>query len=300
MIYKHTAILYPGVWHRSPPAPPRGPQGRHCYLNICCYLRCVCGAWCFFGPGVCWARCCFGPGIAWPRCLLGPFFLFGPGVFLGPGVCWAPGVFLALCVVGGRCFWVWCFVGSLPKGHHANLLRVLEPCGFSQLIENLDDETCIIKKWIRPTTIFSLVHRRNAAAFKLHFGCDPDNVQQFWEQLFSSREGRQLQQNNRFLIGRSPADLRYSVPGVLHEDAGPFTKAKSTNILSWGSLLATGRELRCRFLAFSYIKRKGQAASVVAEAAWDAFNSDLESLAVGVCPRTGEKLTVDEASGRAW
>ena len=39
------------------------------------------------------------------------------------------------------------------KGHHANLLRLLEPCGFSEFIDDVDGNGAV-SKCIFPTTIF--------------------------------------------------------------------------------------------------------------------------------------------------
>ena len=183
------------------------------------------------------------------------------------------------------------------KGHHANLLRLLEPCGFSEFIDDVDGDGAV-SKCIFPTTIFKLLFERSPKHFRWSFGAEEEGVEWFWQRLFSTPQGMQLRYSHPYLRGKTPAQLKFSLPGSLHEDAGPFTKVKSTNIISWSSCLGKGKELSCKFVAFSHIKVAGVPASCTEEA-WKVFNNNLACLAEGRHPETGEYLAT-HSTGEPW
>ena len=133
--------------------------------------------------------------------------------------------------------------------------------------------------------------QNNEAKFKAHIvGGHVDKIQEFWEGLFSSPQGAELRRLHPNLRDKSPADLRYAIPLRLHEDAGPFSKGGSVNVISWSPLLAKGKELECKFIFCMYIKLAEQGA---AEEAWREFIIDLVSLAEGMMG-IGEPIIGDD------
>ena len=82
------------------------------------------------------------------------------------------------------------------------------------------------------------------------------------------------------LRNKTAYDLRHSTPLILHEDAGPFSKRGSCNILQWGSLLGIGSDLDIRFPVFSHVVDKR--ASPQFDTVWELFYSDRDCLSVGM------------------
>ncbi len=83
-------------------------------------------------------------------------------------------------------------------------------------------------------------------------------LQKFWADLSSSPEGRDYRNIHPFLQGRPPAQLRFSLPCTLHEDAGTYSKTKSCNIVSWSSILGLGTEAEIKHPTFTHLKQAGE------------------------------------------
>ena len=87
------------------------------------------------------------------------------------------------------------------------------------------------------------------------FGADPTRIRNFWENFLGRPRSLEWARRHPILYNKAVADLVTSIPCVLHSDAGPCTKRKSANCVSWSSLLAAGPEKLCKLLAFSHVKR---------------------------------------------
>ena len=79
-------------------------------------------------------------------------------------------------------------------------------------------------------------------------------------------------------FARQGCDLICTVPCVVHSDAGPCTKAKSTNCVSWSALLGSGGEKSSKFLVCSCVKTdsRGDWPS------WERLLQDFAQLATSV------------------
>ena len=97
--------------------------------------------------------------------------------------------------------------GRDHKAHH-DLLNLLDKiAGIDDFISSCEGSN--ITEWVRPSTIYGMLHNRNPSQFKLRLGAKDGGVSEFWEGLFSSAEGRELRDNNEHLRGKTPADLKY-------------------------------------------------------------------------------------------
>ena len=133
---------------------------------------------------------------------------------------------------------------------------------------------------IKPTVFFAHLLRSAPDKFLMHMvGGNVNRIEQFWQGLFDSPHGVELRDLHPHLRGKTPADLKYTIPLRLHEDAGPFSKGGSVNIISWSSLLAKGKELAGKIVFGNYIKTAEQGP---AEDGWSEFIADLEALAAGM------------------
>ena len=150
-----------------------------------------------------------------------------------------------------------------------------------------------------PSHMMHSIFSYNRDRFLMHFGANADSLSRFWGQLLSSDEGRELRQLHPYLkTVKSLDELRHTIPLVLHEDAGPFTIKKSTDLISWSALLGCGSDFTLKFGSFSYIKAAGMRKDCCA-GAWQMFLDDSERLERGVLP-DGSPFAFDPETGITW
>ena len=97
------------------------------------------------------------------------------------------------------------------------------------------------------SVMMKLVHSHNPGRSVNSFGACNIQLQQFWHDLFDSRDGAAYKRIHPYLRDKSPYELRFHLPFMLHEDAAPAGKTVSSNGILWGSLLGCGEELQKRF-----------------------------------------------------
>ena len=100
---------------------------------------------------------------------------------------------------------------------------------------------------IKQSVMMKLVHSHNPGRFVKRFGACSIQLQQFWHDFFDSRDGASYRRIHPHLRDKSPYELRFHLPFMLHEDAAPAGKTVSSNGILWGSLLGCGEELQKRF-----------------------------------------------------
>ena len=119
-----------------------------------------------------------------------------------------------------------------------------------KLVREVPHETgsCTITHLIRPTDLIRLIHSYNRPKFGQIFGADPAALKRFWESLFASEDGREFKDLHPTLRAKDPEQLQTSIPIVVHEDAAPYGKKRSVNVLQWGPLLVKGSDIESRFV----------------------------------------------------
>ena len=161
---------------------------------------------------------------------------------------------------------------------HSGLMRLVEETlGFGRMAHRTEGGH--VTHVSHPSALFGWLHKHNRSQFELTFGADKEKLVGFGTGLFSSRKGRELRRAHPLLRGKSPRSLESTIPIVLHEDAGPYSKRHSAIVVSWSALLGIGTELECKVVHHTLVKNTGQC--WVGEPAWDVLFSDLELLADG-------------------
>ena len=92
----------------------------------------------------------------------------------------------------------------------------------------------------------------NPDSFRKVAGADEVVVRQFWESLKASDVGARLWDVHPNLGSKTPQDLERTLPLALHEDAGPYVKRRSANVLSFSSVLGVGPEIDCKWLVAAH------------------------------------------------
>ena len=108
---------------------------------------------------------------------------------------------------------------------------------------------------LRPSELLRLLHSHNRRKFGHIFGTDRAALKSFWEGLFGSPDGQYFKRLHPTLRDKSPKELDTSIPFVAHEDAAPFSKKLSVNLLQWGPLLVRGSDIESRFVHHAYISK---------------------------------------------
>ena len=134
--------------------------------------------------------------------------------------------------------------------------------------------------FLPPSAILRNIHRYYPEQFQRRLGADPELLRSFWSQLYNDRTRHSLS-GHPLLRTLTQQELQYTIPLVLHEDAGPITKKSSANCISIAPLLGDGNEKLSHFLCTTYIK-KTRAEGVDNTPMWRDLLADLEALFSGV------------------
>ena len=164
---------------------------------------------------------------------------------------------------------------------HAGLMSLMTTCGVSELVTSIVNPDSVIAV-IKPTSLLTFIFQKSPTAFELRLGANSDKCFRFWEGIYASTAGRELFDLHPALMGKTPADLRHAVPLFLHEDAGPYSKRRSANCVSYSSILGIGREKDTKMLFSSEVKFSKEDGFVQDRASWDIFFSEFDRLAAGV------------------
>ena len=119
----------------------------------------------------------------------------------------------------------------------------------------------------------------------------------FWRDLFDSEDGRDFQHLHPGIRNRTPEDLRTSIPTVIHEDAAPYGKKRSVNVLQWGPLFVNGSDIESRFIHHGYIAKQAEPAEI-GRPPWEKFWEEVEYI-VGGRDRNGTPIAKDD-DGTMW
>ena len=136
------------------------------------------------------------------------------------------------------------------------LLKLLDDGGLCSPIVSTPGD--VINCMASPYRLAQTLHSRYPEKFVTMMGLDENVIGDFWRGFLGEVDHREFPgpPSLRHLEVGDPA-WRRIVPIVLHEDAGPFAKGQSVNILSWSSLLGAGGEKLAQLPIASYIKEGG-------------------------------------------
>ena len=127
-----------------------------------------------------------------------------------------------------------------------------------------------------PTEVIRMIHSNNRRKFGTIFGADKMQLEQFWSGLFDSDDGKEFQKLHPTLKDKTANQLQTSIPFIVHEDAAPYGKKRSVNVLQWGPLLTKGSDIESRFVHHNYIHKEGTPAET-ARRAWENSGRKLTS-----------------------
>ena len=187
--------------------------------------------------------------------------------------------------------------GNNPSTQNSQrqLLTLLNSLEFAKLIEPVVGQN--VKFCVPPGGLIRFLLKRYTTATRRCLGFRAASVEKFWIGVWESEDGARLFAEHPSLRGKTPPDLKRSVPLCLHEDAGPFSKKKSMHVLSCSGLLGVGTEKETKLLFSSHVSKKGEKSVLPGDPAYKLFVSSCLAMSLGTT-ETGEQLFEDEDG--AW
>jgi len=169
------------------------------------------------------------------------------------------------------------FANVAPDQHsHAGVMSVLAEAGIADLVTRVPVGG--VTSVILPSTYVQVLRKHYPREFRLRLGAEPAKVDAFWNNWFASPARRAFADQHDVLRGLDAQGARGMVPLTIHEDAGPCSKLKSANCISFSSLLGCGDEKISKFLCSSYIQETGGPREYDI---WKVILEDLDMLARG-------------------
>ena len=132
-----------------------------------------------------------------------------------------------------------------------------------------------------PYNTFHWLRTKHPRKFCIHMGAPQEGIQGWWEQLAASTAGQQFWQLHPWLKDRCPADLRFHLPLMVFDDAGPVTNSCSTYVRLFYSILGVGSEKETRLLMSSSFTNR-----VEQDKSWQPIMDSFEKLSQPVSPGT--------------
>ena len=152
-----------------------------------------------------------------------------------------------------------------------------------------------IKCFLKPSMLMQYILSNFPKKFKVIFGANRAKLAEFWEGLLSSPFGRELGSLNPMVGGKTLQELSNCIPICLHEDAGPYAKGHSMNIINFSSLLARGPQESTKFIITSHIKTAEEKPNSESLAKfWAEIIADFDELAAS------DKLVDPSDGGDQW
>jgi len=130
---------------------------------------------------------------------------------------------------------------STPTRHcNEGMFFFLAKLHILNIIDSIADSSWT--HFIKPTNLMRLMLHDYPREFKLRFGAEVAKVRSFWQTQIDSPVRPNWANEHSILKGKSVDDLAHTIPIAVHQDAGPCTKTKSADCISFSSLLAEGGE----------------------------------------------------------
>ena len=185
---------------------------------------------------------------------------------------------------------------SSPQHCHNGLMRLLEQCGINNLVTRVPGSP--ISHMMLPSTYIKLLHDLYPNQFRQRLGATQSLVARFWVGFFSRPQNQDIVKRHPMLKNKVPADLATTLPCCVHQDAGPFSKTKSCDNVSFSSLLGDGDEKVTKYLNFTYIaKSDSKTRPTPCPIAWGRFLEDWDDLGTGLI---GDTPIAKDEDGTMW
>lgn len=146
------------------------------------------------------------------------------------------------------------------------------------LISPVSLEDSKIDTVLLPYDTFHWLQEMNPRKFNIHMGAKPGGIAHWWAELASSEEGQDMWRLHPWLRNKTPEQLRFHLPLVLFDDAGPVSDSQSSYARCYYSILGPGSEKETRIIMATGFKTPG------VDKSWGPILESFEKLARDVPP----------------
>ena len=157
-------------------------------------------------------------------------------------------------------------------GNAERVIRTLVP---SKLVPTTVVAGSCVEKVILPDDWFAWLQETNERLFRQRTGAKQEGIEGWWDQLRSTDEGRDFWSKHPWLGTKTPRDLRFHVPLIVHDDAGPISELHGAYIRNMFSLVGSGSEADTRYVLSSHVKSDDGKA----DRSWEPILASFERLA---------------------
>ena len=155
----------------------------------------------------------------------------------------------------------------------------------------------MITHHLPPTNVIRLIHSYNRRKFAHIFGANKTKLKSFWSGLFRTNEGKHFKALHPILKDKGLEELQTYIPIIVHEDAAPYGKKRSVNVVQWGPLEVHGSDMESRFVHHCYIHKKGDPAET-ARTGWELLWDEFDHMAEG--RDSGGEYIAKDTDGTIW
>jgi len=142
-----------------------------------------------------------------------------------------------------------------PNNCHRSLINLVKATPLGKLVTHVEGQH--ITACIQPHHLLHYYYKHFERSITISLGLCEVKCRKFWDGMWESEMGKELFREHPDLTGKTPPQLARSVPMAIHEDAGPYTKRKSMNVISVSSLLGVGTERKTKFPFAAHTKLAG-------------------------------------------
>ena len=143
--------------------------------------------------------------------------------------------------------------GARQNGHNAErLLESIVPT--ARLPPTIDVVGSEINTVVLPFDSFHWLRTLNPFKFERHLGAHSSGLEDWWRSLQSRSDGAELWNHNQYLVGRTPSDLKWYVPLIVFDDAGPCSNNDSAYARCYFSITGRGSDVETRILISTGLK----------------------------------------------
>ena len=174
---------------------------------------------------------------------------------------------------------------------HRSLMSYLQSMGYAGMVSPAEGRH--MRFVIRPHVLIQYYSSRYPKQIQTSFGVDPELLFKFWDGLWSRSGSEFLWQEHQHLRHKTPRELSCCIPASWFEDAGPYTKSASVQVVSLSSLMGIGSEIDCKLIMGVHLKTSGEQGLVPTDdGAYKVLFESMDALASGVGP--AGPLPIDE------
>jgi hypothetical protein len=139
--------------------------------------------------------------------------------------------------------------------HHKDAERLLESIvPASRLPPTISIAASEIDTVVLPYDSFHWLRKLDARKFCWHLGAYVGGMEAWWASLAARADGAELWARNQWLHGRSAADLKWYVPLMLFDDAGPVANDASSYARCYYSITGRGSDTETRIVMCTGLK----------------------------------------------